>query len=65
MSDISSEGIFVYEFSQTPIGFEDFGPNEGSGAGYENCVYFDRFHDYKWNDGPCNDLRLYVCEAPL
>jgi len=59
--DESTESEFVWETSQERLSFTNWYDGEPNNAGNgEDCVEVSNFR--KWNDLPCNEKRMFVCE---
>ncbi|XP_074089080.1 pulmonary surfactant-associated protein D-like [Macrotis lagotis] len=59
ISDEVTEGTFRYQNGQNII-YSNWAENEPNGARKENCV--EIYKNGQWNDRPCTDKRLIVCE---
>ncbi|XP_074089078.1 uncharacterized protein LOC141520970 [Macrotis lagotis] len=60
MTDANEEGKFVYETGET-VGFSKWRKGEPNNkGGGENCV--EIFSNGEWNDDPCEETHLIICE---
>lgn len=67
-NDIETEGQFVWDKSNTKIGFSNWSPGNPSidfpdQAPTRDCV--DLYRDGKWNDRRCTYLNPFICEKLL
>nr|XP_011455949.2 aggrecan core protein-like [Crassostrea gigas] len=67
-NDIKTEGQFVWDKSNTTIGFSNWSPGNPSidfpdQAPTRDCV--DLYRDGKWNDRRCTYLNPFICEKSL
>jgi cysteine-rich repeat protein len=44
------------------LGFENFDPANPQGGDLEDCVAINDFVAGQWRDGPCTDVKTYLCE---
>ena len=59
--DETTESEFVWEKAQEQLSFTNWYDGEPNNAGNgEDCVEVSNFR--KWNDLPCNEHRMFVCE---
>lgn len=64
-NDIDTEGLFVWDLSNTAINFSNWSPGNPSidfpdQAPTRDCV--DLYRDGKWNDRRCSYLNPFICE---
>ncbi|XP_054585141.1 pulmonary surfactant-associated protein D [Eptesicus fuscus] len=60
MTDSQTEGKFIYPGGE-PLGYSNWNPGEPNNkGGNEDCV--EIFTKGKWNDIPCEEKRLVICE---
>ncbi|XP_052694053.1 lectin BRA-3-like [Crassostrea angulata] len=64
-NDLDSEGQYVWDHSNTTIGFSYWQPTEPSlgapdKAAVRDCI--DVFRNGKWNDRVCTHLKPFICE---
>uniref|UniRef100_A0A4X2LD35 C-type lectin domain-containing protein n=1 Tax=Vombatus ursinus TaxID=29139 RepID=A0A4X2LD35_VOMUR len=60
MTDIQTEGEFIYPTGD-PLGYFNWDPGEHNNeGGGEICI--EIFSDGRWNDKPCEEPHLIICE---
>ncbi|XP_045201072.2 C-type lectin domain family 3 member A-like [Mercenaria mercenaria] len=64
-SDLSKEGIWIWEHSETQIAFDNWATEEPNGNRIENCLHMYRHVNWKWNDLRCKRELGYICEKKL
>uniref|UniRef100_G3VN93 C-type lectin domain-containing protein n=1 Tax=Sarcophilus harrisii TaxID=9305 RepID=G3VN93_SARHA len=63
MTDTKTEGKFIYPAGE-PLGYSNWNSKEPNNkGGGENCI--EIFSDGKWNDKPCEEPHLIICEFSL
>lgn len=67
-NDIDTEGQYVWDHSNTTIGFSYWHPTEPSvgapdKAATRDCI--DVFRNGKWNDRVCTHYKPFICEKTL
>ncbi|XP_051829791.1 pulmonary surfactant-associated protein D-like [Antechinus flavipes] len=63
MTDTKTEGKFIYPTGE-PLGYSNWNSGEPNNkGGGENCI--EIFSDGKWNDKPCEEPHLIICEFSL
>ncbi|XP_060082919.1 perlucin-like [Ylistrum balloti] len=68
-SDITEEGKWVWMTSGMPVeNYTNWGssqPDNGSGAVLpSNCLCLGRWMEFQWDDNPCSEAGLVLCEKP-
>ncbi|CAC5411745.1 unnamed protein product [Mytilus coruscus] len=68
MSDIQTEGHWIWDFDMSSLTFNQWPPKHPNGGGEENCGHYCKqtcIHSrFKWNDTLCSLVFGYVCEKP-
>jgi len=62
--DLGHEGNFYWEVTGRAVGpFANWAPEEPSGDSGEHCLDLWSGANHLWNDAPCDDQLLYICES--
>lgn len=63
ISDLISEGTWIYSSTQEKMRINDFSPGEPNQYTSANCVaLWDRYHG-KWADEACSHAFTFICES--
>ncbi|XP_048769474.2 perlucin-like protein [Ostrea edulis] len=66
LSDIVSEGEWVWTSTQTKASFVDWTPNQPDNSqGHQDCAMFFAPDGFHWNDHFCTVKAGYICEMDL
>ena len=66
MSDIKTEGNYLYESTNDPFDISRHYHNFNAGEPNNNdCVFMKETLQYKWAMDNCHNSHHYVCEKPL
>ncbi|CAC5422424.1 unnamed protein product [Mytilus coruscus] len=64
-TDIETEGVWIWDTSQTVVTFTDWFPGQpDNNVDSQNCLHLVKEYGYKWDDYPCERLHAFVCEKP-
>lgn len=64
LSDLKTEGQFLWESTSEPISFNNWGPHDPNNIkGIEHCVLIN--WERQWVDAPCNWKKTFVCQGKL
>lgn len=65
-TDIDTEGVWIWDKSQTVLTFTDWFPGQpDSNFDNQNCLQLVKKFGYKWDDFPCERLHAFICEKPI
>ena len=57
------EGVWGWS-DRSPWGYENWHTGSGTKGDDNNCVYFGRFYDFKWDDHYCTFPQPFICQFP-
>ncbi|XP_046363217.1 C-type lectin mannose-binding isoform-like isoform X1 [Haliotis rufescens] len=64
-NDIMSEGLWVWDKSETSIQYFDWGSGQPDDSGSkQNCMSLWKHFAFKWADHYCTDKLAFLCEQP-
>ncbi|XP_060593186.1 perlucin-like, partial [Ruditapes philippinarum] len=64
LNDMTHEGIWRWYGTNEHATFSDWTPGQPDNAmNIEDCVHFNHYHYFKWNDFPCRNLVAPFCET--
>ncbi|XP_067686861.1 perlucin-like [Haliotis asinina] len=63
-SDLVVEGKFTWSQSGDPVTYTHWVPGEPSSVEDEDCLALFTYHNFMWNDAPCETNQMFLCQIP-